>query len=184
MAKRRLLPSVPQSLLPSGAGLLSSAAKAPVRAAWAHPAGQPQSATAKSRSPGASPRGDLAPSRLGLPQGAPPRPASFPFDLGRRPGRGRMVISQRTAIILFPYSAHLDAMCLISRHRWTLFFLCFLETGPSFLGSSPTMYTHTPSSEEPRMMPRCWHCQTATPKSWGARRPKLSSPTGRALTRS
>lgn len=39
-------------------------------------------------------------------------------------------MSQSTASILFPYSAHLDAMHLISRHPWTLFFLCFLGTSP------------------------------------------------------
>lgn len=67
-----------------------------------------------------------------------------------------MVISQSTAVILFPYSAHLDAICLISRHHGTLFFPLLLRNRSSencVLAPPPPQtagHTHAPSSEEPR----------------------------------
>ena len=87
----------------------------------------------------------------------------------------RMVISQSTAIILFPYSAHLDALCLISRHHCPVFSLLLGNRssrrsgllGPAL--SHTAGYTHTPSSEEPRMKPPSCHCQASRPKSQALR---------------
>lgn len=119
-----------------------------------------------------------------------PFPPSFPFHLGSVSSDVvRMVISQSTAVILFPYSAHLDAMCLISRHPWTLFSPRLLrnrssQTDSWLLPPPPshtTGYTHTPSSEEPRMMTSYCHCQESAPEwgvTWlsGAGGPELSPP--------